>query len=63
MATPLHDFLHDSSADSIPAEVLGLGRRWLLDLLGVAIGGTSTSMSQIARNHVDLPRVISSGFD
>ncbi|CDX30498.1 MmgE/PrpD family protein [Mesorhizobium plurifarium] len=52
MAMPIHDFLHDITAESIPAEVLCLGRRWLLDLLGVAVGGTSTSMSQIARSHV-----------
>ncbi|SIS50522.1 MmgE/PrpD family protein [Paracoccus saliphilus] len=46
-----HDFLHDTSAADLPDEVLALGRRWLLDLLGVAAGGSRTSLSRIIRNH------------
>ncbi|WP_245999187.1 MmgE/PrpD family protein [Paracoccus methylarcula] len=47
----LHDFLHDTSAADLPDEALALGRRWLLDLLGVAAGGSRTSLSRIIRNH------------
>lgn len=46
------EFLHSSDADSIPEEMLGLGRKWLLDLLGVAAGATETEMSRIMRDHV-----------
>lgn len=45
------DFLLDSDAGAIPAEVLAQGRRWLLDLLGVAAGGTETRLSRIIRDH------------
>lgn len=45
------DFLHDTNATTIPEEILSQGRRWLLDLLGVAAGGTSTRLSQIIRDH------------
>jgi 2-methylcitrate dehydratase PrpD len=45
------DFLHSADADSIPEEMLGLGRKWLLDLLGVAAGATETAMSRIIRDH------------
>lgn len=46
------EFLHSADANSIPEEMLGLGRKWLLDLLGVAAGATETSMSRIMRDHV-----------
>lgn len=46
------DFLHSADADTIPEEMLGLGRKWLLDLLGVAAGATDTRMSRIMRDHV-----------
>ena len=36
MSHPFNEFLHGANADSIPDEMLGLGRKWLLDLLGVA---------------------------
>ena len=51
MTTPFHDFLHDLRAPDIPDEVLGLARRWLLDLLGVAAGGSRTRLSRIIRDH------------
>jgi 2-methylcitrate dehydratase PrpD len=51
MVLTFNDFLHDTTAASIPEEILSQGRRWLLDLLGVAAGGTSTRLSQIIRAH------------
>jgi len=51
MSSPFTEFLHSANADTIPNEVLGLGRKWLLDLLGVAVGGTQTDMSRIMRDH------------
>jgi 2-methylcitrate dehydratase PrpD len=46
------EFLHSADSDSIPEEMLGLGRKWLLDLLGVAAAATDTRMSRIMRDHV-----------
>ncbi|MDE0993497.1 MAG: MmgE/PrpD family protein [Rhodospirillales bacterium] len=51
MSQPFIEFLHSAGTDSIPEEMLGLGRKWLLDLLGVAAGATDTRMSQIIRDH------------
>lgn len=51
MASAFNDFLHDADTASIPDEVLSLARRWLLDLLGVAAGGTATRLSRIIRDH------------
>ncbi|SEO02456.1 hypothetical protein SAMN04489859_102930 [Paracoccus alcaliphilus] len=34
MTSPFHDFLHDTRAQDLPAGVLAVARRWLLDLLG-----------------------------
>lgn len=51
MSQPFIEFLHSADADSIPEEMLGLGRKWLLDLLGVAAGATDTNMSRIMRDH------------
>jgi len=52
MTQPFTEFLHSADADSIPDDMLGLGRKWLLDLLGVAAGATHTRMSRIMRDHV-----------
>lgn len=52
MTQPFIEFLHSADADSIPEEMLGLGRKWLLDLIGVAAGATETAMSRIMRDHV-----------
>lgn len=52
MSSLFSDFLHDTQAGDVPDEVLGLGRRWLLDLIGIAAGGTSTRLSGIICNHV-----------
>lgn len=51
MSYPFIEFLHSADADNIPEEMLGLGRKWLLDLLGVAAGATETRMSCIIRGH------------
>ena len=51
MPAPFIEFLHSADADTIPQEMLGLGRKWLLDLAGVAAGATDTAMSRIIRNH------------
>ena len=51
MSHQFSEFLHSADADTIPEEMLGLGRKWLLDLLGVAAGATGTTMSRLIRNH------------
>ncbi|MDW4550053.1 MmgE/PrpD family protein [Defluviimonas sp. D31] len=51
MSSRFIDFLHETDASSLPDEVLDLGRRWLLDLIGVAAGGAGTRMSRIIRDH------------
>ena len=51
MSHQFSEFLHSADADTIPEEMLGLGRKWLLDLLGVATGATGTAMSRLIRNH------------
>jgi 2-methylcitrate dehydratase PrpD len=51
MSHQFSKFLHSADADTIPEEMLGLGRKWLLDLLGVATGATGTAMSRLIRNH------------
>ena len=51
MSSPFIEFLHSASADDIPEEMLGIGRKWLLDLLGVAAAGAETRMSRIIRDH------------
>ena len=44
MSQTFNDFLHSTGVDSMPKEILGLGRRWLLDLFGDAAGAIETSM-------------------
>lgn len=51
MSSAFSDFLHQTGADSLPDAALAFGRRWLLDLLGVAAGGMETRLSRIARDH------------
>ena len=51
MSHQFSEFLHSADADTIPQEMLGLGRKWLLDLLRVAAGATGTAMSRLIRNH------------
>ncbi len=49
--TNLIDFLHTANAQNIPDHALATGRKWLLDLIGVAAGGSQTQLSQIIRKH------------
>lgn len=51
MPNPFIEFLHTADADSIPDDMIGLGRKWLLDLFGVAVGATETRLSRIMRDH------------
>ena len=51
MATPFYDFLHDLKYTDLPPEVVRYARRWLLDLIGVAAGGSTTDLSRIIRDH------------
>jgi len=51
MATPFNDFVHDLKFTDLPPEVVTYARRWLLDLIGVAAGGSTTDLSRIIRDH------------
>ncbi len=51
MTRPFLDFLHDLSWDDLPEEVRAYARRWCLDLIGVAAGGSRTRLSAIIRDH------------
>jgi 2-methylcitrate dehydratase PrpD len=51
MPSTFVDFLHTTTADTLPEETLELARKWLLDLIGVAAGGSQTQLSRIIRNH------------
>lgn len=45
-------FLHDTRFEDLPDEVRHQTRRCLLDLLAVAVAGTTTHLSRIMRDHV-----------
>lgn len=52
MATlPVVPFIHDLHFEDIPADVVAQAKRCLLDLVGTAVGGTTTDVSRIIRNH------------
>jgi len=51
MATSFYDFLHDLKFTDLPPDVVRYARRWLLDLIGVAAGGSTTGLSRIIRDH------------
>ncbi len=44
-------FLHELQYDDLPEDVRAFARRWLLDLIGVAAGGSRFDLSRIIRNH------------
>ncbi len=46
------NFLHQTSYDDIPHEVVDFSRRCLLDLVGVLISGKTTELSTLICNHV-----------
>lgn len=47
----LIDFIHKTGYDDLPEPVVAHARRCVLDLLGVAAGGTQTQLSAIIRRH------------
>lgn len=47
----LADFIHHTRYEQLPPRVLAQARRCVLDLLGVAAGGTQTQLSAIIRRH------------
>lgn len=47
----LNDFLHDLKYADLPEEVVRFAKRCLLDLIGVAAGGTATDLSRMIRSH------------
>lgn len=49
--TTFQDFIHDLSPQDVPKDVQAFARRWLLDLIGVAAGGSRTNLSRIIRDH------------
>ncbi|MFP1644549.1 MmgE/PrpD family protein [Pontitalea aquivivens] len=51
MAPAVTDFIHDLTWDRLSPDLHAFARRWLLDLLGVAAGGSETALSRISRNH------------
>lgn len=51
MTLTFSSFLHDLTWDDLPEEVRQHARRWLLDLVGVAAGGSRTRLSQVIRDH------------
>ena len=51
MSLSFHDFVHDLRYDDLPEEVRRYARRALLDLVGVAAGGTATELSRLIREH------------
>jgi len=51
MATPFCDFVHDTRLDGLPDDVVAFAKRCILDLVGVAAGGTTTPLSAIIRDH------------
>ena len=44
-------FLHELRYDDLPGDVRTFARRWLLDLIGVAAGGSRLGLSRIIRDH------------
>ncbi|MEM9148318.1 MAG: MmgE/PrpD family protein [Pseudomonadota bacterium] len=51
MSTPLIDFVHDMRLKAVPEPVRQQARRLLLDIAGVAAGGSRTRLSEIVRTH------------
>jgi len=51
MSTTVLEFIHDVHWNDAPANVQSAARLALLDLLGVAASGTTTSLSSIIRQH------------
>ncbi len=52
VARSFYDFVHDTTFVDLPADVVDFGKRCIIDLIGVAVGGSATELSKIIRNHV-----------
>ncbi len=46
-------FIHGLRYEDLPQSVIAHARRCILDLCGVAVGGTTTELSRIIRNHAE----------
>ncbi len=51
LPTPVLNFATDTSFDDLPDDVVIMAKRCLLDLLGVAAAGRTTSMSNLMHDH------------
>ena len=51
MSMDFHDFVHQTSLDDIPDEIITQARYWMLDLIGVAAAGRTTQLSNIICDH------------
>lgn len=51
MSRQVHEFIHDVEVADVPAEVLAQARRCLIDLIGVAAAGSTTTLSCIVRDY------------
>ncbi|KFE33873.1 MmgE/PrpD family protein [Thioclava atlantica] len=51
MAQPFSEFVHDLRWNDLTPDIRDFARRWLLDLIGVAAGGSRTALSRIIRDH------------
>lgn len=49
--SPLLEFIHDFSASDLQPRMRHEAKRLLIDLIGVAAGGSTTKMAQIMKNH------------
>ena len=49
--TNFQDFLHKTSYDDLPQEVIDFARRCLLDLVGILISGKTTELSKLICDH------------
>ncbi len=48
---PFLEFLHETSMDDLPDDVVDFARRCLLDLIGVAAGGSTTDIARLIGSH------------
>ncbi|MBT5579602.1 MAG: MmgE/PrpD family protein, partial [Acidimicrobiaceae bacterium] len=51
LPSEIQSFIHDTTLDDLPDDVVAMGRRCLLDLVGVAASGSQTDLSRLIRGH------------
>ncbi|MBT5578847.1 MAG: MmgE/PrpD family protein [Acidimicrobiaceae bacterium] len=51
LPSELQSFIHGTTLDDLPDDVVAMGRRCLLDLIGVAASGSRTDLSRLIRGH------------